>query len=314
MVSDNPADSSAPRPGAPAVPAGWYPDPSDPTRERYWEGLQWTQHTRAPEAPAAWGGQPYGQQPYGQSGGYPYGQQPGVTQPYGQQPYGQQPYGQGQQPGGYPYGQQQPGVQPYAWGYAAQPTGPTTEDGVPLAGWWARLVAFLIDSLLLGLVTSVVTAPLMAPYTNALTVWVDDIMRESVQGTLSGDLASVLASMPQPIGVMGFWPALLGVLAPMAVWFLSYLLLTRFRGATLGKMLLGLRVVPTGQGRSTERLGWGAAALRALVWVLPSLSSLGTAFSFLSVFRYLDGLWAAWDRKRQTLHDKVARTQVIRTR
>lgn len=299
-MSDNPADSSA---TPPAVPAGWYPDPSDPTRERYWEGLQWTQHTRAPEAPAAWNGQPYGQQAYGQQ---PYGQQP-----YGQQPYGQQQYGR---PGGYPYGQQPGATQPYAWGYPAQPTGPTTEDGVPLAGWWPRLIAFLIDSVLLGLVTSVVTAPLLAPYSTALTQWVDDIMRESVQGTLSGDVASILASMPQPIGVMGFWPALLGVLAPMAVWFLYYLLLTRFRGATLGKMMLGLRVVPTGQGRSTERLGWGSAALRALVWVLPSLSSLGTAFSFLSVFRYLDGLWAAWDRKRQTLHDKVARTQVIRTR
>ena len=41
---------------------------------------------------------------------------------------------------------------------------------------------------------------------------------------------------------------------------------------------------------------------------------LGGALSFLSMFRYVDGLWAAWDRKRQTLHDKVANTQVIRTR
>ena len=25
----------------------WYPDPADPTRERYWDGQQWTHNTRA---------------------------------------------------------------------------------------------------------------------------------------------------------------------------------------------------------------------------------------------------------------------------
>ncbi|SDB88962.1 Protein of unknown function [Raineyella antarctica] len=328
-MNDYPADSlSTP----PAVPAGWYPDPADPARQRYWDGGQWTQYTNpasgeeqayGQQAGAAYGqygqqgGQAYGQgaQPYGQQGGQaygqgaqPYGQQ--GTQPYGQQ-YGQQPY---EQRGVSPYGQQSGPTQPYGWGYAAERSGPTTEDGVPLAGWWLRLIAFAIDSILLALFTSVVTAPLMAPYTTALTQWMDDILREAMQGTLSGDLASVLGGMPQPIGVMGFWPALLGVLAPMAVWFLYYTLLTHFRGATLGKTMLGLRVVPVGKGRSTERLGWGVAALRAAVWVVPLLSSLGTAFSFLTLFRYLDGLWAAWDRKRQAIHDKVARTQVIRTR
>ena len=25
--------------------AGWYPDPSDPQKQRYWDGTQWTEHT-----------------------------------------------------------------------------------------------------------------------------------------------------------------------------------------------------------------------------------------------------------------------------
>lgn len=38
-----------------STPAGWYPDPSDPSRTRWWDGTQWTDHTppAAPTAPAA---------------------------------------------------------------------------------------------------------------------------------------------------------------------------------------------------------------------------------------------------------------------
>lgn len=28
------------------TPAGWYPDPSDPSAQRYWDGSQWTAQTR----------------------------------------------------------------------------------------------------------------------------------------------------------------------------------------------------------------------------------------------------------------------------
>jgi hypothetical protein len=28
------------------VYAGWYPDYEDPSAERYWDGLEWTTHTR----------------------------------------------------------------------------------------------------------------------------------------------------------------------------------------------------------------------------------------------------------------------------
>lgn len=38
-------------------PAGWYPDPSDETRQRYWDGETWTDHT------AAAGVQPGGGEP-----------------------------------------------------------------------------------------------------------------------------------------------------------------------------------------------------------------------------------------------------------
>jgi hypothetical protein len=30
---------------APAVAAGWYPDPNEPGTQRYWDGMTWTEHT-----------------------------------------------------------------------------------------------------------------------------------------------------------------------------------------------------------------------------------------------------------------------------
>jgi len=31
-------------PAAPATPAGWYPDPYQPGRQRWWDGVRWTEH------------------------------------------------------------------------------------------------------------------------------------------------------------------------------------------------------------------------------------------------------------------------------
>ena len=33
--------------GGPLAPAGWYPDPTVPGQQRYWDGTQWTEHTAA---------------------------------------------------------------------------------------------------------------------------------------------------------------------------------------------------------------------------------------------------------------------------
>ena len=31
-----------------AAPPGWYPDPQNPHRKRYWDGIRWTVHVQNP--------------------------------------------------------------------------------------------------------------------------------------------------------------------------------------------------------------------------------------------------------------------------
>ncbi|MFE1663323.1 DUF805 domain-containing protein [Microbacterium sp. P02] len=95
-------------------PAGWYPDPQDDHRERWWNGLAWTASTRAPEpdaiaalTPAVDVSAPMqtAREPYAPAPAHPMSA-PGVVYPYvGSQTV--QPYGQ---------------VRPNdAWAYGAPP-------------------------------------------------------------------------------------------------------------------------------------------------------------------------------------------------
>ncbi len=77
-------------------------------------------------------------------------------------------------------------------------------------------------------------------------------------------------------------------------------------GQTLGKQLLGLRVVRLDGAPITP----STAALREIVW-RNLLLGLGGALTLLVVV-LLDYLWPLWDGRAQTLHDKGAGTRVVR--
>jgi uncharacterized RDD family membrane protein YckC len=98
--------------------------------------------------------------------------------------------------------------------------------------------------------------------------------------------------------VVGSVVALMHAIAPAFLLVLAAYgaVLWRLRGATLGGMILGLRVVRT-DGKDVD---WTTAGIRALGCFL-SLLPLGLGF-----------LWIAFDRDRQAWHDKVAGTVVIR--
>jgi uncharacterized RDD family membrane protein YckC len=78
---------------------------------------------------------------------------------------------------------------------------------------------------------------------------------------------------------------------------LYFTLLTGDGGQTLGKKILGIRVVRTDGSPVT----YGRAFARSLGYLLSLF--FGTFLGFL---------WALWDRRRQAWHDKIAGTVVVR--
>jgi uncharacterized RDD family membrane protein YckC len=72
-------------------------------------------------------------------------------------------------------------------------------------------------------------------------------------------------------------------------------------GQTVGKRLLGIRVVSLEDPAAL--LGYGRAFGR---WLMAWLAG------WLVVPAVVDYLWPIWDERKQTLHDKIARSVVVR--
>lgn len=275
--------------------AGWYDDPQDQDNLRYWDGVQWTNHTspkqkpgldRAGQSQQSWGtapGQGDGEAGYNQQGiGYGqggYGQQGGYDP---QQSYGQQGQWQGApMPGSYP-------------GQLAGSRA-TTPDGQPLAGWWHRVLARLIDGILLGILGAVVLLPIVAPgFVDNVGLWMDEVLATAQAG--SAVAPAMPAGLESDLFRLSMASLVLGLVYEIGM--------VHLFGGTVGKLVTGLRV------RLRETPGnppLGAAAIRGAVYqVLPQIPYLGWIATLLNY------LWPLWDPKRQALHDKPAKTNVVR--
>ncbi len=136
-------------------------------------------------------------------------------------------------------------------------------------GFGSRAVAFLIDQTLIGIPTVIgwfVTAGAM-------------------MAAEEGDVHPVIPQIVM-LGVYGGW-AFFG--------FLDFVLLQGLKGASVGKMLMGMRVVR----EDGSELGMGWAFLRWLCY--------STISSWLCNLGFW---WALWDSEGQTWHDKICRTYV----
>lgn len=260
--------------------AGWYDDPHDETLLRYWDGVEWTRHT-APRRKAgldrvredAVDGTTQGRTGPAGAAGQPGGQGWGAARDDGWN-------------GAAPWGRQEP-----------VDTRRVTPDGQPLAGWWHRAGAAVIDLLLVGLVNAIVLVPLVAP---TLTDRVEEYVREVGQAVEAG----AVTAPPVPDGLDADLTRSSIALVTFGVLYSGFMV-TRW-GATVGKLLTGLRV------RLRDEPGPPPAResfLRALFYhLIPQFPLIGMIAGLLNV------LWPAWDPCRQALHDKVARTNVVRRR
>lgn len=137
---------------------------------------------------------------------------------------------------------------------------------VQYVGVGRRFVAVLVDSILLGIVFGVIGA---------------------LFGQFQASGGSVSVSLTGVPAVLTF-----------VIFFLYFIVLEAALGATLGKLLLGIRVVNV----DGSRISWGASILRNILRIIDALP-----------FAYILGAILIWtSQRKQRLGDRAARTVVVR--
>ncbi len=143
------------------------------------------------------------------------------------------------------------------------------------AGILRRFLAFLVDSLVVVLATFVLFFPLFL---------------------LSAVLSFFVEALLLPFATLGSMT--FGPFAFFLGWIYFAWLESSEKGATIGKRLLGVRVVDEGGGR----IGFGRATVRHFAKILSAMPMM------------LGFVLALFTRKNQALHDLLAETVVVRTK
>ena len=278
-------------------PAGWYNDPQDASQLRYWDGVVWSDHVSPKISPTV-----------GQSTiGLPYGVIPASARPQSsgsqgaqgapnvQDGYGSPQRGQGEPGGRSPYGQS-PGQQDLGW----QSHPATTPDGVVLSGWWKRVLARILDGIIIGIVALPLT---FAPMKQAANIF-GDYIQQVMTATQAGSTTMPVQPTAQLTG-----PIMQASLITLALYLVYEITFLTRTGATIGRMVVGISV------RLRDKAGpppLVAVLKRTLVKeggnLFGSVPVLGT---LASLFGMLDSLWPLWDDEKQAIHDKVAATNVV---
>jgi uncharacterized RDD family membrane protein YckC len=154
------------------------------------------------------------------------------------------------------------------------------------AGFWIRFVARLIDGLLVGIVSSVILLPLAALFGLGGAAGLSGLVNRD-------DTTAALAVLPAVFAFIGVTSIIRLVLF---VGYEVYFLTTR--GATPGKMALGLKVIradgsPLSAGLATGR--YFAMMLSAMIF-------------------FIGYIMAGFDPEKRALHDRLCETRVVYAR
>ena len=153
-----------------------------------------------------------------------------------------------------------------------------TADPPSYAAWGRRLAAIAIDLILVSI----------APFVLAVVVF-------ATAGAGGDD--DLYASLDRfVVGVL-----LAGVLS-VVLSTLYFTMLVARTGQTVGKKLVGIAVRDARD--VARRIGYGRALARwgvlVVLWLLYSIPGV------------IDALWPLWDKRKQSWHDKAARSVVVR--
>lgn len=150
------------------------------------------------------------------------------------------------------------------------------------AGFGARLVAAIIDGILISIVTGVINGIFgTALGVGSSLMNTDNITDEAALGLLTAVIGGSLLIM----------------FINMVISWGYYIIMTGAKGATIGKMIMKLEVVD----ENYQKISYGKAALRETIGKFVS-----------SLVFCLGYLWVLFDDKKQGWHDKIAKTYVIK--
>ncbi|MEZ4503209.1 MAG: RDD family protein [Dehalococcoidia bacterium] len=154
---------------------------------------------------------------------------------------------------------------------------------LPLAGNWQRVGGFAVDGVLLYFLSAI---PMFAVF---YATGFFDYMNDPACFDPGGRLEP--ACTPDVSGLL--WWGLIVYPLTFLYWWVSNTM-----GVSIGKLAAGARIVRA----DGSRPGIGRGLLRTAV-------ALVSGYVF-----FLGYLWAFWDARRQTWHDKAAGTYVVRVR
>jgi uncharacterized RDD family membrane protein YckC len=170
-----------------------------------------------------------------------------------------------------------PGYTPYA----------SAQQAPNYASFWARLGGYLLDGLLYGMVLSIFAVPA------AILGWqsVKDCTRTTVRNN-----TSISCSGNQLNGGYLAGAIVLGLIGIVVVGIIYFRALGH-TGQTWGRKIVGVKVVDAKTGNV---LGIGRAIGRQLAQAIVSGNCV------------LGYLWMLWDKEKQTWHDKIIGSIVVR--
>lgn len=267
-------------------PMGWYPDPGGSEKERYWDGSRWTRNLRAPREIETVADQ--------------HDRRPGSLRQTAN------PLPTGDAGARHQVVQRRSADAPRAAPASRHPeqqpdsrrtVEARTGDGMPLAGWWWRVLSTIIDAALVWIVVAVVLR-------DQFTLFLTRSMQLSAESMNSYGAMYEAVARDQEL-VSASTAIVSGAIIGQALYQFIMLVIC---SASIGQLICRLRVVEADHGQEHRRLRWGRALLRSAVWGAVEYVSQ-TTLGFLGLFSYLMPLW---QRRRQTIHDIVGGTQVIR--
>jgi uncharacterized RDD family membrane protein YckC/ribosomal protein L40E len=164
---------------------------------------------------------------------------------------------------------------------------PGDASGMIYAGFWRRFASFIIDNIFIVIgtlvISSIVFAIIFSIFPDlAEDYTINEITWEAIEAAAERPLTLFdwLISLGQVLYAIVYWTVAIG-----------------WKGRTVGKLMLGIKVVRSDGGRVGYLRAFGRLCTYLLCWPL----TLG--FGFLII---------AWNKQKRGLHDFICDTMVVR--